>query len=218
MNAKSLKAALAGTLLIAFVAGQAVAQEGECPKVDAEANVKALGIAYFPPPKTTVGNFLPAVTVGKVMYFAGNGPKMPDGKFVIGKLGSGPGQLSVEQGYQASKFAAISLLSAIKAELGDLNTVKRTVKVLGMVNSDPAFTEQPKVINGASFGAGVRGLRKARTLGSRCLVIDFRHCGRDRDDSRASVGEMRCESSMEVSQDVVLCDASVQYMFCDAKD
>src|SRR5262249_27695596 len=45
-----------------------------------------------------------------------------------------------------------------------------------------------------SFGAGVRGLRKARTLGSRCLVIDFRHCGRDRDDSRAPVGEMRWES------------------------
>ena len=150
MNAKSLKASLAGTVLIAFVAGQAVAQQGECPKVDAEANVKALGIAYYPPPKTTVGNFVPAVTVGKVMYLAGNGPKMPDGTFVIGKLGSGPGQLSVEQGYQASKFAAVSLLSAIKAELGDLNKVKRIVKVLGMVNSDPAFTAQPRVINGAS--------------------------------------------------------------------
>ena len=90
MNTKSLKAGLAGTLLIAFVAGQAVAQEGECPKVDAEANVKALGIAYYPPPKTTVGNFVPAVTVGKVMYLAGNGPKMPDGKFVIGKLSLAP--------------------------------------------------------------------------------------------------------------------------------
>jgi hypothetical protein len=79
---------------------------------------------------------------------------MPDGKFVIGKLGSGPGQLSVEQGYQASKLAAISMLSVMKAELGDLNRVKRIVKVLGMVNSDPAFTAQPRVINGAfrSFG------------------------------------------------------------------
>ena len=47
--------------------------------------------------------------------------------------------MSVEQGYQASKFAAISMLSAIKAELGDLNRVKRIVKVLGMVNSDPAL-------------------------------------------------------------------------------
>ena len=177
MNVKSLKAGLAGTLLIAFVAGQAVAQEGECPKVDAEANVKALGIAYYPPPKTTVGNFMPAVTVGKVMYLAGNGPKMPDGKFVIGKLGSGPGQLSVEQGYQASKFAAISLLSAIKAELGDLNKVKRTVKVLGMVNSDPAFTAQPRVINGASdllvqvFGDCGKHARSA--VGVSSLIFDI---------------------------------------------
>src|SRR5260370_35942319 len=78
MNANSLRPGLAGTPLIAFVAGQAVAQEDECLKVDAEANVKALGIAYYPPPKTTVGNFVPAVTVGKVMYLAGNGPRMPD--------------------------------------------------------------------------------------------------------------------------------------------
>jgi hypothetical protein len=98
------------------------------PKGRCRGKRHTLGIAYYPPAKT-VGNFVPAVIVGKVMYLAGNGPKMPDGKFVIGKLGSGPGQLSVEQGYQASKFAAISLLSAIKAELGDLNRVKRIVKV-----------------------------------------------------------------------------------------
>ena len=177
VNTESLKTVLASVLLVAFVLGEAVAQEGECPKVDAEANVKALGIAYYPPPAKTVGNFVPAVTVGKVMYLAGNGPKMPDGKFVIGKLGSGPGQLSVEQGYQASKFAAISLLSAIKVELGDLNKVNRTVKVLGMVNSDPAFTEQPKVINGASdllvqvFGDCGKHARSA--LGVSSLIFDI---------------------------------------------
>ena len=177
MNGKSLKARLAGTLLIAFVAGQAVAQEGECPKVDAEANVRALGIAYYPPPQTTVGNFVPAVTVGKVMYLAGNGPKMPDGKFIIGKLGSGPGQLNVEQGYQASRLAAVSLLSAIKTEIGDINKVKRVVKVLGMVNSDPVFTEQPKVINGASdllvqvFGDCGKHARSA--VGVSSLIFDI---------------------------------------------
>src|SRR5262245_5439819 len=176
VNAQSWKAGLAGALLIASVAGQAAAQEGECPKVDAEANVKALGIAYYPPAKT-VGNFVPAVIVGKLMYLAGNGPKMPDGKFVIGKLGSGPGQLSVEQGYEASKLAAVSMLSAIKAELGDLNRVKRIVKVLGMVNSDPAFTEQPKVINGASdllvqvFGDCGKHARSA--VGVSSLIFDI---------------------------------------------
>src|SRR5262249_2073571 len=177
MNTKSLKAGLAGKLPIAFVGGQGVAQGGEGPQVDAEANGKALGLAGSPPPQTTLRKFLAAVTVGKVMYLAGNGPKMPDGKFVIGKLGSGPGQLSVEQGYQASKFAAISLLSAIKAELGDLNKVKRTVKVLGMVNSDPAFTEQPKVINGASdllvqvFGDCGKHARSA--VGVSSLIFDI---------------------------------------------
>src|ERR1700720_1721372 len=177
VNAKSLKAGLGGALVIAFVAGQAVAQEADCPKVDAEANVKALGIAYYPPGAKTVGNFVPAVTVGKVMYLAGNGPTMPDGKFVIGKLGSGPGQLSGAGGYQASKFAAISMLSAIKAELGDLSRVKRIVKVLGMVNSDPAFTAQPRVINGASdllvqvFGDCGKHARSA--VGVSSLIFDI---------------------------------------------
>ena len=171
------KVALASVVLVlAFLAVDAAAQEGECPKVDAEANVKALGIEYYPPART-VGNFLPAVTVGKVMYLAGNGPKMPDGKFIIGKLGSGPGQLNVEQGYQASRLAAVSLLSAIKTEIGGINKVKRVVKVLGMVNSDPAFTEQPKVINGASdllvqvFGDCGKHARSA--VGVSSLIFDI---------------------------------------------
>jgi enamine deaminase RidA (YjgF/YER057c/UK114 family) len=170
------KVALASVLLLAFLAIEAAAQEGECPKVDAEANVKALGIEYYLPART-VGNFLPAVAVGKVMYLAGNGPKMPDGKFIIGKLGSGPGQLNVEQGYQASRLATVSLLSAIKTEIGDINKVKRVVKVLGMVNSDPAFTEQPKVINGASdllvqvFGDCGKHARSA--VGVSSLIFDI---------------------------------------------
>jgi enamine deaminase RidA (YjgF/YER057c/UK114 family) len=178
LSAKSLlKSGLVGALMVAFVAGRAAAQDGECPKVDAEANIKTLGISYYPAGARTVGNFLPAVTVGKVMYLAGNGPKMPDGKFVIGKLGSAPGQLSVEQGYEASRLAAVSLLSVMKAELGDLNKVKRVVKVLGMVNSDPAFTAQPRVINGASdllvqvFGECGKHARSA--VGVSSLIFDI---------------------------------------------
>ena len=171
------KVAQASVFVLAFLAVDAAAQEGECPKVDAEANVKALGIEYYPPLARTVGNFLPAVTVGKVMYLAGNGPKMRDGKYIIGKLGSGPGQLNVEQGYQASRLAAVSLLSVIKTESGDINKVKRVVKVLGMVNSDPAFTEQPKVINGASdllvqvFGDCGKHARSA--VGVSSLIFDI---------------------------------------------
>ena len=58
MNAKSLKAGLAGALVIAFIAGQSVAQETDCPKVDAEANVKALGIAYYPPELSAISCLL----------------------------------------------------------------------------------------------------------------------------------------------------------------
>ena len=97
----------------------------------------------------------------------------------------------MEQGYKASRFAAISLLSAIKAELDDLNRVKRIVKVLGMVNSDPAFIE-PKGYQWRfrPFGSGFRRLRQARAFGRGCLSSNFRHCGRDRDDSRASLGKL----------------------------
>jgi enamine deaminase RidA (YjgF/YER057c/UK114 family) len=176
MLSKLWKSGLTGVLAVAAAAGQAVAQDGECPKVDAEANVKSLGLVY-PPPSKTVGNFVPAVTVGKVMYLAGNGPKMPDGKFVTGKLGAGPGQLSVDQGYQAARLTAISMLSVLKAELGDLNKVKRVVKLLGMVNSDPGFTAQPRVINGASdllvqvFGDCGKHARSA--VGVSALIFDI---------------------------------------------
>lgn len=130
-----------------FLAGRAFAQDSECPKVDAEANFKSLGVDFYPPVKT-VGNFVPAVTVGKIMFLAGNGPRLADGKYVTGKVGEG--HLTVEQGYEASKLAAISMLSNIKAELGDLNRIKRVIKVLGMVNADSSFTGHPKVINGFS--------------------------------------------------------------------
>ena len=147
---------------------------------------------YYPPGAKTVGNFVPAVTVGKVMYLAGNGPKMPNGKFVIGELGSGPGQLSVEQGYQASKFAAISMFSAIKGGTWRPQQGKAHCKSTrnGQLRSCVHRTAEGDQRRLRSFGAGFRRLRKARALGGGCFVIDFRHCGRDRDDSRASLRQI----------------------------
>ena len=58
--------------------------------------------------------------------------------------------MTVEEGYAAARLAAISLLASLKAEIGSLDKVRRVVKVLGMVNSQPGFTQQPEVINGAS--------------------------------------------------------------------
>jgi len=71
----------------------------------------------------------------------------PDGNYIVGKLGK---DLTIEQGYEAARLAAIEHIAVLKSELGDLNKVKRIVKVLGMVNSTDDFIEQPKVINGYS--------------------------------------------------------------------
>ncbi len=98
-------------------------------------------------PSPPVANYVNAVRVGNLLYLAGKGPSKPDGSYIIGKVGK---DLSVEQGYEAARLTAISHLSVLKAELGNLNKVKRIVKVLGMVNCTDDFKDQPKVINGYS--------------------------------------------------------------------
>ena len=87
------------------------------------------------------------VRTGGRIFLAGKGPKRADGSEITGKLGAG---VSIEQGYEAARLTAINQLAVLKDMLGDLKKVKRIVKVLGMVNSDPEFVEQPKVINGFS--------------------------------------------------------------------
>lgn len=119
---------------------------GELPKVDAEANLKKLGI-NLQKPAAPVANYVNVVRTGNLLYLAGKGPQKPDGTFVQGKLGK---DMNVEQGYEAARLTAISQLAVLKAELGSLNKVKRIVKVLGMVNCTPDFADQPKVINGFS--------------------------------------------------------------------
>lgn len=110
VNAASLKSTEIAVVLALLMAVPCTAEELQCPTVDAEVNAKTLGIAFNPPPARTAGNFVPAVTVGKTMYLAGNGPRKPDGTYVIGKLRPAPGQLSIEQGYEASGTTAINLL------------------------------------------------------------------------------------------------------------
>ncbi len=114
--------------------------------LDAEAKLKELGVTLPQPPKP-VANYVNAVRTGNLIFLAGKGPKRADGSEITGKLGR---EISIEEGYEAARLTAINQLSVLKAELGDLNKVKRIVKVLGMVNSDPSFVEQPKVVNGFS--------------------------------------------------------------------
>lgn len=111
-----------------------------------EAKLAELGIT-LPETGAPVANYVNAVRTGKLVFLAGKGPRQPDGKYITGQVGR---ELTVQQGYDAAKLTAINQLAALKAEIGDLSRVKRIVKVLGMVNAGPDFTQHPQVVNGFS--------------------------------------------------------------------
>jgi enamine deaminase RidA (YjgF/YER057c/UK114 family) len=115
-------------------------------KIDFDKKLKELGVELFPPSKP-VANYVKAVRVGNLLFISGHGPTKADGSNITGKIGK---DLTIEQGYEAAKLTATGIISTLKAELGDLNKVKRIVKVNGWVNCNPDFTEQPKVVNGCS--------------------------------------------------------------------
>ena len=137
-------------------------------RIDYDARLAALGIT-LPEPSSPVANYVNAVQAGNLMFLAGKGPTRPEGDFITGKVGS---DLTIEEGYEAARLTAIAQLAVMKAELGDLNRVKRIVKVLGMVNADPSFENHPEVINGFSdlmvevFGERGKHARAAVGMGS----------------------------------------------------
>lgn len=106
---------------------------------------------------------IPSVRSGTMLYLSGSGPNW-GGKTWQGQLGK---EYTTQQGYEAAQGCALNLLSAAKSALGDLGKVKQVVKVLGMVNCVPGWTEQPQVINGCSdllvelFGENGRHARSA---------------------------------------------------------
>ena len=133
--------------------------------MSAEKRLKELGISLTPvtPP---MANYVNAVRTGNLLFLAGKGPA---GAAVKGKLGL---EFSADQGYQHARAVGLALLAVMKAELGSLDKVKRVVKVLGMVNAVPEFTDHPKVINGCSdlfvevFGDAGKHARSAVGMGS----------------------------------------------------
>ena len=114
--------------------------------MSAEAKIKELEIE-LPPPPTPAGNYVPGVRTGNLLFMSGCGPRNLDGSSISGKVGA---DLTTEQGYEAARLVGLNMLANIKAVAGDLDKVKRIVKVLGMVNAAPDFKEHPKVINGYS--------------------------------------------------------------------
>jgi len=111
-----------------------------------EERIEKMGLT-IPDAPAPAANYVNAVRTGNLMYLAGKGPSGPDGKWITGKLGA---DLTVEQGYDAAKSVAMAHIAVLKSELGDLSKVKRIVKVNGMINSLPEFTEHSKVMNGYS--------------------------------------------------------------------
>ncbi len=117
--------------------------------MEIENKLAEMGLS-LPPSPTPVANYIPAVRSGNLLFVSGHGPSLvKDGKieYIRGKLGR---DLTVEQGYEAAKQVMLNILRSMKGAIGDLDKVRRIVKVLGFVNCTEDFPDQPKVINGAS--------------------------------------------------------------------
>ena len=111
-----------------------------------ETRLAELGVT-LPDAPAPAANYVPYVQVGNLVHVSGQ-ISTKDGKFLIGKLGE---NMTAEDGAQAARSCAISLLAQVKAACGgDLDRLQRVVKLVGFVNSTSDFGDQPKVINGAS--------------------------------------------------------------------
>lgn len=128
----------------------------------------------LPEASAPAANYIPYVQVGNLLFVSGQISQTADG-LVKGKLGA---ELDVDAGAAAAKLCALSLLSQVKAACGgDMDRLVRVVKLTGFVNSTPEFTDQPKVINGASdflveaLGEPGRHSRSAVSAGSLPLGV-----------------------------------------------
>ncbi|MEM9532588.1 MAG: RidA family protein [Pseudomonadota bacterium] len=140
---------------------------------DVEAKLKEMGIELYPYSEPS-NQFVYVVQTGNLAFTAGHGPKKADGSYVIGRLGD---DLSIEEGAAAARLSGIALLSSLKHELGDLDRIKRFVKVLGMVNATEDFTQHSAVINGFSDFIvevfGEKGKHARSAVGMQSLPIGF---------------------------------------------
>lgn len=128
-----------------------------------EKRLGELGL-QLPPVQKPIASYVPAVKVGAFVFSSGQGPLVDGRPKYIGRLGE---ELTLEQGYEAARICTLNCLAAINAEVGSLDYVDRVVKVLGFVSSTEGFTDQSRVLNGASdllvkiFGEKGRHARSA---------------------------------------------------------
>ena len=130
-----------------------------------ERRLQELGIE-LPPPVRPVATYVRYVQTGDLLFVSGTGPSDAAPK---GKVDT---DVSVEQAYQVAREVGLQLLATAKDALGDLDRIKRVVKLLGMVNSSPDFDRQPEGINGCSdlfvevLGEAGRHTRSAVGMGA----------------------------------------------------
>jgi enamine deaminase RidA (YjgF/YER057c/UK114 family) len=133
-----------------------------------EERLAALGL-ILPEVPVPVANYVPYRWAGSLLFLSGQGPKQPDGTFIVGRVGE---SATIEDGYRAARLTGLQLLAAAKAAVGELSRIEAVVKLLGMVNATPEFADHPKVINGCSdlfvevLGGAGRHARSAVGMGS----------------------------------------------------
>lgn len=114
--------------------------------VSSEERLAALGLT-LPEPPQPAGSYVTAKRVGRLIYVSGMVPMTEGTLRHRGKVGA---DVSLEEGYEAARVCALNILSVLKAEIGSLDRIAQMVRVGGFVCSADGFTDQPKVINGAS--------------------------------------------------------------------
>jgi enamine deaminase RidA (YjgF/YER057c/UK114 family) len=127
-----------------------------------EKKINALGLE-LPPAPSAAGIYHPVVITGNQLYVSGQVPVQSNGELIKGKVGR---DLTLEEGQRAARQVGLTMLATIRAQIGDLDKIKRLIKTLGMVNCYPEFEQHPQTINGFSqlmvdvfgeeFGKGAR--------------------------------------------------------------
>ena len=120
--------------------------------------------------------YVPALRDGNLIFTSGQLPMVSGALVRTGKVGEGEGQVPAEEAKKLAETCALNAIAAVKSVIGDLDKVTRVVKVVGFVASDPAFTGQPGVINGASelLGTvfGPAGVHARSAVGVAVLPLD----------------------------------------------
>ncbi len=128
-----------------------------------EQTLASLGMR-LPAQSSPVANYVPAVRVGDLVFVSGHGPWDDGTTAMRGRVGA---ELTIDDGYQVARNVALNCLASVRTVLGDLDKIRRFVKVFGMVNCTEAFRDHPKVMNGCSdllieiFGSAGKHARSA---------------------------------------------------------